>query len=85
MLSVGVQKNCGYGNFNHWCNVSPVNYYAVLDVGEFYKKWPVCADRMCVVSDCRKFEKHCCMQCSFMPHLFCYQFWFALGNCTGLG
>jgi hypothetical protein len=37
MLSVGVQKNYGYGNFNHWCNVSPVHFYAVLDVGNFTK------------------------------------------------
>jgi len=84
MLSVGVQKNYGYGNFNHWCNVSPVHFYAVLDVGNF-TKGDLCVLTAYVVSDCRKFEKHCCMQCSFMPHLFCYQFWFALSNCSGLG
>jgi hypothetical protein len=29
------RKKCGYGNFDHWYNVSPIHLLALLGVGEF--------------------------------------------------
>jgi hypothetical protein len=42
-------QKCGYGNFNHRYNVSPIHLHAFLGVMNFMK----------VVRDYRKFEKHC--------------------------
>jgi hypothetical protein len=40
------RKKYGYGNFNHQCNVSPINLHAVLGVGNFTKVVCVCADHL---------------------------------------
>jgi hypothetical protein len=37
-------ENCGYGNFNHWYNVSPVHLHTLLNVGNFTKVVIMCAD-----------------------------------------
>jgi hypothetical protein len=41
-----IKLTCGYCNFNHRYNVSPIQLHALLGVGNFTKVVRVCADRL---------------------------------------
>jgi hypothetical protein len=41
-----VYRKCGYGNFYHRYNVSPIHLHTLLCVGNFTKVVRVCADRL---------------------------------------
>jgi hypothetical protein len=55
-----MERRCGYGNFDHRYNVSPIHLHAFLGVGNFMKDgWSACAPTACkVVCDCQKSEIH---------------------------
>jgi hypothetical protein len=65
------RKECGYGNFNHWHNVSPIHLYALLGVGNFTKVVHVWADRLWSGPRKPKFEKHY----TISIYLFLFFFW----------
>jgi hypothetical protein len=50
-----MMMKCGYGNFNHQYNVSPIHF---LVWGNFMKVISSALTTYEVVSDYRKFEKH---------------------------
>jgi hypothetical protein len=41
-----VYRKCGYGNFDHRHNVSPIRLHALSGVGNFTKVVGVCANRL---------------------------------------
>jgi hypothetical protein len=42
-----LREKCGYGNFNHQYNVSPIHMHALLYVQKFTAVVPLCANRLC--------------------------------------
>jgi hypothetical protein len=55
MMKMIMMMKCGYGNFNHQYNVSPIHF---LVWGNFMKVVSSALTTYEVVNDYRKFEKH---------------------------